>query len=181
MTLPVLTATRSGEDPVLIHQLVTMQRSAFPPRMQVPDPVGYYRDALTDARAINIILRSASGADPVGYLLAWPQPEVCSDLGAWDPALAPDPGTLYIDLIQTLPGRRQIQGGILLLQRVCAEARRQGYRRLAAHVRTSNGLSRLMRKVFPDSRCLRRLDNWFGSGETFDYIEASPQLARSRR
>lgn len=164
-----------GAAPELVAGLLTLQQAAFPPHMQYQDAAAYYRSALADPANFNLVLR---GEDRriCGYILGIPQPDAASDLAPWDPAMQGAPDNLYIDIIQTLPGRRRITGVTALLDGVCQAAWAQGYRRLSAHVRTTTGLSPFIQKILVDCRRLRRLDDWFGSGESFDYLESEASL-----
>jgi hypothetical protein len=161
--------------PGLLAELVALQQDAFPPRMQFGNPQQYYQEGFADGANVNVVLRAPDGA-VTGYLLAIPQDRVRAELVSWDPAMPGDPGNLYIDLIQTLPGRRQITGLKTLLGGLCTEARQRGIGRISAHVRTATGLSRVVQKVVMDCRCLRRIDNWYDSGESFDFLDASTCL-----
>jgi hypothetical protein len=165
--IEIVTRCRPG----LIAELVAMQQSAFPPRMQFGNPEQYYAEGLADAANINVLLRSPDGT-PAGYLLAIPQDRVCAELQQWDSEMPGDPSNIYVDLIQTLPGRRRGTALKALVIGFCQEARVRGFARLSAHVRTSIGLHSFVQKALVDCRCLRHLDDWYGSGETFAYIEA---------
>lgn len=165
----------AGDQPGLIAELVALQQNAFPPQMQFREPERYYQESLRDRRNINLVLKAPDGT-VAGFLLALPQSEACRELQQWDPDMREDPEGMYVDIIQTLPGRRQGSWFMGLVDGLCRETRRRGHQRLAMHVRTSNGLASLTRKILPASRCLRQIDNWFATGESFDYIEAIPRL-----
>lgn len=167
-----------GWDPDLGDALIRLQKAAFPPRMQFRQPETYYREALQDPANVNIVVRRNHGG-LAGYLLALPHQSVWEELHRWDPEFQKEPTGLYVDIIQTLPGHRQFAGFMGLVTGLCDEARRRGESRIAMHVRTCNGLNRLTRKLFPQSRSLRRIENWFDSGEAFDYIEAVPILRKT--
>ena len=167
----------AGCQPHLVAELVALQQSAFPPRMQFQDPAEYYREGLSDRFNVNVIARTPAGLI-AGYLLAIPLDRVLAELRQHDPALQGNPRILYIDLIQTLPGRRQTVGLKSLMAGVCREAGARGFDRLSAHVRTTTGLSRVMQRVMMGCCCLRRLDNWYDSGESFDYLESMIRLQR---
>jgi len=169
----------TGYDLPLVRELIELQQAAFPPRMQFKDPERYYSEALSNSRNINVIVRSQKG-DILAYLLALPQTEVWKELLRWDLEMRGNPAGMYIDIIQTRPGSRQFSGFMGLASGVCQETRHRGYQRLSMHVRTSNGLNKVIRKLLPDSISLRRIENWYASGEPFDYIEASPVLRQSR-
>jgi hypothetical protein len=167
----------SGHNQQLVRDLIALQQSAFPPQMQFKDPKRYYDEALIDNRNINVVIRSPQGA-LLGYLLALPQTLACEELRQWDPQMREDPTGMYLDIVQTYPESRQYSGFMRLLSGVCRESRRRGYERFSLHVRTSFGLHNTIRKLFPDSRSLRRIENWYACGETFEYIEASPIICQ---
>lgn len=173
------TEIATGCDPALVAELVNLQRQAFPPQMQFVEPARYYEEGLKTQGSINVVLRDADQA-VAGYLLALPQSCVHAELRQWDPQLEPHPEGLYLDIVQTLPGHRQANGFVKLLAGVCAEAERRGRNRLSMHARASNGVSRLAQKLLTESRCLRRIENWYASGEPFDYIEATTRMRRGR-
>jgi hypothetical protein len=83
---------------------------------------------------------------------------------------------MYLDIIQTLPEQRTVNGVLHLLRRLCRETEKRGYKKISMHARVSNGFSKFIQKVFPESRCLRRIQNWYDSGESFDYIETPTRL-----
>ena len=165
----------NGGAPALVEELAALQQSAFPPQMQFQDPGDYYTAALAEATHVNVVLRAPDG-QVTGYLLAIPQDQVCSELRRWDPAMIEAPDTLYIDIIQTLPGRRQMTGLSALLGGLCKEARQRGFGRISAHVRTTTGLSRVVRKLVKDCHCRRQVTNWYDSGECFDFLDAATQM-----
>lgn len=165
----------TSADPQLVSQLIELQQKAFPPQMQDQDPERYYREALSDKRNLNVILRSPQGSLR-GYLLGMPQPVVVEELRQWDPQMHGDPSAVYVDIIQVHPDCRGNGGFLRLVTGLCREAGRRGHQRLNMHVRTRYGLHLAVRRMFPDSRSLRRIENWWGSGESFEYIEASPTL-----
>jgi hypothetical protein len=178
MSYQATTEIVSRHNPHLVRELIALQQNAFPPQMQFQEPERYYEEALKDPRNINVVLRSPHGA-LLGYLLALPQNTVCEELRQWDPEMREDETSMYLDIVQTYPESRKYSGFIRLLSGVCQEARRRGYERFSLHVRTSYGLNNTIRKLFPDSRSLRRIENWYTSGETFEFIEASPVLCQS--
>jgi len=163
----------------LVDELTSLQKDAFPPHMQFEAPGDYYRQGLSDKSNINVLIRSAGGG-VAGYLLALPQARAAAELRPWDPTIEEDPDAMYIDIIQTSPEHRQMFSFVQLMAGACAETKRRGFSRLSAHVRTRNGLSRLVRKLLPDSSCYRRLENWYDSGEAFEFIAASPVMRKGQ-
>jgi hypothetical protein len=179
MNNPLTAEIVDGFDSLLVRELIGLQQTAFPPQMQFQEPERYYQEALCNSRNINVVTRSSEGS-VIGYMLALPLSDVCAELRQWDPQMRDDSAGLYIDILQTHPENRCFSGFMRLFSNLCRETRRRGHERLSMHVRTSNGLNKVIRKIFPDSCSLRLVKNWYGSGETFDYIEASPVLRRGR-
>jgi hypothetical protein len=179
MSYQATTEIVSGHNPHLVRELIALQQNAFPPQMQFQEPERYYCEALSDCNNINVVFR-APERSLIGYLFALPQSAVYEELRQWDPLMLEDPTSMYIDIIQTHPNHRQLSGFMRLLSCLCLETRRRGHTRLSMHVRTSNGLNKVTRKLFPDSCSRRKIENWYASGETFDYIEATPVLRQSR-
>jgi hypothetical protein len=79
-------------------------------------------------------------------------------------------------MIQVLPEQRGRNLALRLFQAVCTEAEKRNIFKLAMHARTVTGLNGYLHRIFTDIRCLRRLENWYGSGEPFDYLEATTTL-----
>lgn len=174
MTLHTIQAV-TGACPERIAALVDLHRQAFPGHMQAADPAGYFTEALADESNLNIVLQDELGA-VIGYLLAIPQSRACEELRPWDPAMQDDPERLYLEMIQVLPEQRGKNHAFRLFQAVCAEAEKRGIFRLSMHARTITGLNDYLRRLFAEIRFLRRLENWYGSGEPFDYLEATTTL-----
>jgi hypothetical protein len=107
----------------------------------------------------------------IGYIVAIPQTNVYKDLKEYDPAMEDDPARFYVETIQTLPGQRQTFGVMRLLYGMCEEGERRGFNKFSMHARKLNGLSDMILKVSVTARRLRTIENWYGYGEPFDYIE----------
>jgi ribosomal protein S18 acetylase RimI-like enzyme len=158
-----------------IAALVDLHQRAFPAHLQSADPARYFAEALGDERNLNILMRDGTGT-VIGYLLGIPQSQVFEELRRWDPRMRDDPERLYLDIIQVSPEQRGKSHALRLFQAVCAEAERRGYFKLSMHARTTNGINLYLQRIFAEIRFLRRIENWFGFGEPFDYMEATTVL-----
>jgi len=160
----------TGADEGLIAELTRMESAVF--RKEMLDDHGdeHYRYYLTEPECINVVLHGADGG-LIGYLAAVPLGMACEYLLPHDPALNSARGGYYVDTIQTLPGRRAPQGLVQLLNAMFAEAARRGTNRFSMHVRRTNGFSRVVQRLYPETRLLRTIENWYGYGEPFDYLE----------
>lgn len=165
----------TGVCPDLVAALVELHRQAFPPQMQTPDPKGYFTEALGEVRNLNIVMRDHSGA-VIGYLLGIPQSLIYEELRQWDPAMQNDPERIYLEMIQAQPAPPGSNRARPLFQALCAEAEKRNIFKLSMHARTVTGLNRYLHRLFVNIRFLRRLENWYGFGEPFDYLESTTDL-----
>jgi hypothetical protein len=168
----------TGVCPDLVAALVKLHREAFPAHMQAPDPEGYFTEALGDERNVNIVMRDQTGTLN-GYLLGIPQSLVFDELHPWDPAMQDDPERLYLEMIQALPAPRGSNRALRLFQEMCAEAEKRNFFKFSMHARTATGFNEYLHRIFADIRFLRRLENWYGFGEPFDYLEATTTLRQT--
>jgi hypothetical protein len=159
-------------DPMLVKELWLLEKQAFPPRMQYTEGESYYIECLKDKANINVVMRDNEGK-VIGYVVAIPQSNVYEILKQYDPDMKDDPERLYVDTIQILPGKRQAFGIMKLINALIEEASKRGLNKFSMHVRKSNGLSRIILRLFPSTVCLRTIDNWYNFGEPFDYIEGT--------
>lgn len=167
--------TVTGACPDLVATLTQMHRRAFPPHMQFADAPGYFEEALADGRNLNILLQDQDGVT-IGYLLAIPQSLVFEELRQWDPEMRDDPERLYLEMIQILPGQKGGNRSLFLHQKLCMEAEKRNFFKLSMHARTTTGWSEHLRRIFAEIRFLRRIENWYGFCEPFDYLEATTAL-----
>ena len=161
-------------DEKLVVQLAQLHSSAFPANMQLSNPIEYFMEGLREKGTINIILQSAQHGI-VGHFLAYPQSSVLKELRKWDPVMEDNPKGLYLEIIQILPEQRRQGGATRLFGRMALEAKRRGFTSLSMHARKMNGMDEMIRKLFPESRFLRTVENWLGKGEPFEYIETPPR------
>jgi ribosomal protein S18 acetylase RimI-like enzyme len=165
----------AGCDEMLVAELVELHKKAFPPHMQLPEPAKYFAEGLQGEQHINVLLKSRDG-NVTGYLLAIPHSHVFGELCQWDPDLHDDPERMYLDIIQILPEQRGNNLGLYLIQKTCEEAEKRKIFKLSMHARSTTGWAKYLLRIFAEIRLLRRVENWYGSGEPFDYLEASTTL-----
>ena len=159
----------------LVTELVELHKIAFPPHMQLREPARYFAEGLLGERHINVLLKSREGK-VTGYLLGIPHSHVFEELRQWDPDLQDDAERMYLDIIQILPEQRGNNLGLYLIQKTCEEAEKRKIFKLSMHARSTTGWARYLLRIFSEIRFLRRIENWYGSGEPFDYLEASTTL-----
>jgi len=156
-------------DQCLIESLATLEEKTYPPRMRVENMDEYYRECLEDTANINVVMYDDD--ELIGYVVSIPHDVAYEALREYDPEMKRDPKRFYTDTIQTLPGKRKPLGILKMLYVMSEEAGRRGINKFSMHARTTNGLSRMIQRVFETARVLRTIENWYGYGEPFDYIE----------
>jgi len=160
-----------GCDEVLVTNLRELEEKTYLPHMRTKNMEEYYRECLEDPANINVVMYD--GDELIGYIVAIPHNVACEALKDDDPEMKQDSERLYVDTIQTLPGKRTPFGILKLLYAMVEEAGKRGINRFSMHARTTNGLSRMIQRVFETARVLRTIENWYGYGEPFDYIEGT--------
>jgi spermidine synthase len=154
----------------IVNQIIMLGKVTYPVSSNGDIISDYYAD-LNNQEYINIALKRQS--EIVGYLLAVPQHDACSYQKENDPSMIDRSDMFYVDTIQIMPGASNAIGFKLLLKKLLAEAAHRGINKFSMHARKSNGLSRILFKLFPKTKSLRRtLPNFEGTGEAFEYIEA---------
>lgn len=163
---------------MLVAELAKLHPLSFPAHMLHSDPVEYFTEGLRDEGAINFVLQSPANRI-VGHLLAYPQSSVYEELRRWDPAMEDDPEGLYLEIIQVLPEQRRTGNATRLFERMALEAPERGFTRLSMHARKRNGMDEMIRKLFPENRFVRTVENWLDTGESFEYIETTTRFDTS--
>lgn len=173
MTFTVLTVT--GASPERVAALVALHEKAAPHHMRCQYPAAYFTEALGEERNINIVMENEKGT-VIGHLLGIPLNKTFEELRRWDPDMRDDPESLYLDMIQVAPEHRGANLGLHLIRALCKEAERRGIGKLSMHARTTTGWSKHLHRIFTEVQVLRRVENWYGFGEPFDYLEAMPTV-----
>jgi hypothetical protein len=109
-----------------------------------------------------------------GYLIAVPASVAADDISGEDTLFEPTEEKLYIE---TFAISKKHRGSILqvknLFKNLGEKARELSYKTIAAHIPTEH---LPLYERFSDVEVLRKLEDWFGSGEVHLYIEISLQL-----
>ena len=110
----------------------------------------------------------------IGYIFCVPHDDAYEGkyydrLQDYDCRLEKDVSALYVGNAAILPGFQNQLLFSLLCSRLRSEARKSGYKRLTIHAR--GDLSQLLQKI--GARRFYSVSDWFGSGETVDYLKFS--------
>jgi hypothetical protein len=122
-----------------------------------------------ESKGVQVILRGSDG-EAVGYITSLPHDEAYLFLKAGDPELEPRASAVYVESIGILPENRSLKNVRDMWEAFSDDAKEKGFTKVTGHFRVSQGLSTVAQKRF-GGKFLRRLENWSGFGEPFDYIE----------
>jgi len=154
-----------------VSEVVHINRNSFPSHWSAADAESYYGEMLLDEKSIHILL--SDNGKRAGYMLAIPQNAAVEELKNDDPEIKKDASEYYIETVGILPGSRGKKGLSLMLEKLAAECRRRGVKKISLHARITNNLSKIIQKKFKIVG-IRRLEKWryYNFEEPTDYIEA---------
>jgi GNAT superfamily N-acetyltransferase len=161
--------TKCGERE--LADILKLEQVCFPADWQYPEAKEYYAAMLVDGDNVNLFLRDADKT--VGYILVKPLQAVLLELKEHDSHLPDESAAYYVETIQILPDYQGKGGARWLLTEACAEVSKRGVNSFAIHARTTNGLHRIIKKVFAGSITLtREIESWrWAGGEPYEYLE----------
>lgn len=152
--------------PEQIGDIKAIDKQVFPQEMALPEEV--VEAFLTNPKSAIAILKTPADSF-VGYIVADPLETAFSDLKKEDKELALLPEAAYVESIAILPEYRSLKNFSSLIENFVSIAKEKGYKRITMHARTTNGLSDILQKR-GKAKFERRIENWYGFGEPFDYL-----------
>lgn len=159
-----------GNIGVLADTLLAIEHASFPKQL---NNKADYIELLENSDNINLLLKKEEIV--CGYLCARPHNDAVAELRIHDPDLQFDDGRYYVDMMEILPEYRH-RGDALDFLLFLTHELSQGHElgdeiKVSMHIRSSYGFGETILRIFPTAACLRRVDNWMGTGESYDYIE----------
>jgi ribosomal protein S18 acetylase RimI-like enzyme len=154
-----------------LNDVLDLEKKCVPEDWQFDDAREYFSDCLKNQKSINLFLKE--GEKVVGYLLAVPHNFSRNEIIKYDPLMQEDEKRLYIETIEILPEARGKGGSKKLFSRLIEEAAKKCIKTFSAHVRTTNGLSDSVKRMF-DGKITktRKIDSWhYGGNEPYEYLE----------
>ena len=149
--------------PGVEKSIFAIERESFPPSIRERNET-LRREALSPSSVV-LAARPRGEDGVVGYLLADKLEKYARVPGVKaDPAFGRG-DTLYITSVAVDPAWRGRGLGGALHRRALAWARRHGFKRAAAHLRQGAA-----GKLRVDHRVLDTFKDWYGTGETYDYV-----------
>lgn len=156
-----------------LNEILAVDESSFPEGWQYEDAKEYYREMIKKKENINIVLRE--GEKITGYLLAIPYSEAYNELKEDDPGMKEDKSGYYVETMAISPESRGKEMGFMkITKKIVEEILKNGKDKLIIHVRVSNRLNEVAKKIFKDKVVESRIiENWkyYNYEEPTEYIE----------
>lgn len=149
-----------------IQEIISLDNEIFPPEMWVD--ASELKETLESA-GVQTVLKG-EGGKIVGYIISLPHNQAYPNLIELDPELKQEEQALYIESMGIIPKHRSLKNFLTLLHGFNDQARQVGFQKITGHFRVSQGLSSVLEKRFGGKK-FRRIEDWAGFGEPFDYIE----------
>jgi len=130
-------------DENIVDNVLAME-SLFPKRIQ--DSRERVVEYLNDPGNINILLKK--GREVIGYALAIPHNIARIELAKDDPAMGEDNERYYVDKIALIPEFRKGLVFTNLIKGIFVAAGKKGINKLSAHIIESNGLNKIIMRVY---------------------------------
>jgi len=148
-----------------LTKLKKLDDSVMPEQMRYD--VEDLRECFDSKEGVHILVRDAGG-DIVGYLTAIPKNDEYEGLHEEDADFNKDDFSLYIESVLIKDG--DFKTAKQVFDFILEEARKRGYKNISMHTRVSQGLSEILQKRY-GAKFFRRIEDWYGFGEAFDYLE----------
>lgn len=150
----------------VVKEIHDLEKISFTPEFQWSE--NDIRETIQTPSAVVIVSYDENG-NVAGYLLAMDLSEEIDDLKEADPEIEDIPGALYLNNIVVRPDMRGKGIFSRMVQKLLQEFPN---RTIALHASAANNSSAGMQK---NGACfIRRIANWYGHGEPFDYLIFNP-------
>jgi len=156
-----------GFDEKVLGELLEIERVSFPENMQSDEQD--MRELLADPQTLTVIVRDENQGTQ-GYVCGVPSKESYRYLKEFDSEFTPQEHTMYMESIAFKPEHRGLEGLLEGTGTFFQAAKSRGFDRLSMHARVSNKLSEVLQKRY-GAKFKRRMENWHGFEEPFDYLE----------
>jgi len=154
-------------DEETLKQIFQLEKDCFPEQMQSDDKE--LRELIEDPELIKYIVRDAN--DRIfSYLAAVPMVKEYEWLKDYDKELSPDEKSLYLESIAIRPDIKPEKVLPDFLGALFKKAKNEKFNKLVMHARVNNEFSKKLQEFYA-AKFFRRLENWHGFGEPFDYLE----------
>ncbi len=150
-----------------LKQISEVEKSCFPE--QIAEDEEELREVLENPEGIHLKIKDEEGKI-FGYISSLRQDQEFDLLKKHDLNLKKEDGVLYVHSFDIVPGKRSLRTFNRAWNALKEEAVKEEYKKLIMYARTSNGLSRVFQKRY-GAEFFRRIENWRGLGEPFDYLE----------
>ncbi len=148
-----------------IQEIKALDDSVMSEQMQYD--ISDLRESFDSPEGVHILVKDSTGKI-MGYLTSVPKDEEYEALCMADPEFIKDESSLYIESVLVKDGDLVTINKVFKL--LLTEAGKKGYKNISMHARVSQGLSDILQKRY-GAKFFRRIENWYGFGEPFDYLE----------
>ena len=151
--------------------IIQIEEESFP--LPIRDSAEYLLALASSPTSIFLVLRIPSVSKIVGYIAA-DVLEKFTDV----PGITSDPHfnegkTIYIASVAIRPEWRRQGLGTALQKECLRRALEKGFKRAMAHVQSGAAA-----RMGLEAQVLMSFENWYGTGQTFDYVEFSTSMGR---
>ena len=151
----------------MLKQIFQIEKDCFPEQMRSDNEE--LRGLIEDPESIKFIVRD--NKDKIfSYLVAMPMIKEYDWLKDYDQELSPDEKTLYLESIAIRPDVKPEKVLPDFLGALFKKAKNEKFNKLVMHARVNNEFSKKLQEFYA-AKFFRRLENWHGFGEPFDYLE----------
>lgn len=155
--------------PENIAGIADLQKQIVPEGWQFSEQ--YLKELIESPECLTVELKD--GDSVVGFISGKPHELARHELLSHDPRMPENENAMYVDAIGLLEQYRTKTNLLKLMLTFAKSAESRGISRFSMHARRQTGFSENLLKAFKQSKLLYSIDDWYGTGEKFDYIEIS--------
>jgi hypothetical protein len=156
-------------DPPTLEEIQKLDDLVMPEDMRYE--AGDLKECFESKEGIHILVKNNKD-EIIGYLTSLPKDLEYEFLHEKDPEFTKDSNSMYVESVLIKSGDFLTARKVFKL--FVNEAINRGYKNISMHTRVSEGLSDVLQKRF-GAKFFRRIENWYGYGEPFDYLEIDLQ------
>jgi hypothetical protein len=152
-------------DQPTLEEIQKLDDSVMPEDMKYES--GDLKECFESKEGIHILVKNNNG-EIIGYLTSLPKNIEYEFLHNEDPEFTMDDTSIYVESVVIKGG--DFANAKNVFNSFMQEAVDRGYKNVSMHARVSQGLSNVLQKRY-GAKFFRRIENWYGYGEPFDYLE----------
>jgi hypothetical protein len=165
-------------DDAMVEKIFELEKACFPPEMLEPSEEDITPEdelkAVLETQGVHVLIEDKTGI--FGHISAVDHNTECDFLKDYDPDYKPKDKALYVNCLDVMQGRNNLQGLgrpkalEMLWAEFVKEAVASDYKTVTMYARKSNSESDIIQKKL-GGKFFRTMKNWLDMGEDFDYLE----------